>query len=433
MSPPGRHRPEADGLRQATDRPQGLPVSGLSPRRADRRAQHTGRPVRGVRWLSSLALAGGLVLAAPAQAAEDTRFLSGPELGQALQRNVVRVRTLDLNEQGFGLVVAVTSQQVLIATARHVVLADAGLAPDGFDPRQRRIDIAFCAGDDSGAGPHAAELVTGFDAGGHDIALLRVRRPAGYQPEPRALAPAASLALRQEAWLLGQDQQCGLAPRSGAVAALPNARGDLRIEFPGVRGGASGGPALGGQGVLGLVTQADDQTFTVHGVASLEALVRAHDPGAWALVDARNIPPGEPRAAEVDLAETLNQYLFAAHDLQGLLLQVRIERQNYFNFAQRYSAVVRDRYAPASERHDGSLRRHWPPAVLTQWQALRRQLWAVHEAFLALNDGESRVIFETGRAPPAVQQRMQALAPDLAQLRASIAEFLRALAQRTPS
>jgi hypothetical protein len=31
---PGRHRPEADGLRQATDRPQGRSVSGLSPKQA---------------------------------------------------------------------------------------------------------------------------------------------------------------------------------------------------------------------------------------------------------------------------------------------------------------------------------------------------------------------------------------------------------------
>ena len=32
MSPHGRHRPEADVLRQATDSPQGLSVSGLSPK-----------------------------------------------------------------------------------------------------------------------------------------------------------------------------------------------------------------------------------------------------------------------------------------------------------------------------------------------------------------------------------------------------------------
>jgi hypothetical protein len=33
MSAPGRHRPEAAVLRQATDSPQGLSVSGLSPKR----------------------------------------------------------------------------------------------------------------------------------------------------------------------------------------------------------------------------------------------------------------------------------------------------------------------------------------------------------------------------------------------------------------
>lgn len=94
--------------------------------------------------------------------------------------------------------------------------------------------------------------------------------------------------------------------------------------------------------------------------------------------------------------------------------------------------MVRDRYAPASERHDGSLARFWPASVLPQWQALRLQLWAVHESFLALNNGDSKFIFENGRAPAAVQQRMQALAPDLARLRVSIADFLRALAERTP-
>ena len=95
----------------------------------------------GARWLGGLALAATLALAA-----EDTSFLSGAELGQALQTNVVRVRTLDLNEQGFGLVIAASSRHVLIATARHVVLPAAGPAPEGLDPRQRRIEIAFCAG-----------------------------------------------------------------------------------------------------------------------------------------------------------------------------------------------------------------------------------------------------------------------------------------------
>jgi len=47
MSPPGRRRPEADGLRQAADGPQGLSASGLSPKGEYRSAQHDGRPASG--------------------------------------------------------------------------------------------------------------------------------------------------------------------------------------------------------------------------------------------------------------------------------------------------------------------------------------------------------------------------------------------------
>ena len=45
MRPPGRHRPKADVLRQATDSPQGLSVSGLSPKGEYRSAKHEATPV----------------------------------------------------------------------------------------------------------------------------------------------------------------------------------------------------------------------------------------------------------------------------------------------------------------------------------------------------------------------------------------------------
>jgi hypothetical protein len=311
------------------------------------------------------------------------------------------------------------------------VLPRAGSEPPGFDAANRRIEVRFCDGDDSGLAPHAAEVEAGFEAGGRDIALLRVLRPASYQPVLRALAAPPSIEARQEAWLLGQDDLCGVAPRTGAVAALANAQGDLRVEFPGVRGGASGGPALSGYGVIGLVTNADDQTFTVHGMASLEARVRAYSNAAWALADARNIPPSDPNAASIDLAETLNQYLFSVRNLQGVLLQPEIARRLYFDVARDYNTAVMKRYMPARERHDGALRRYWPEAVFMQWQALRDLLWRIHENFLAFNEGDSKFIFDNGRAPEAVQKRMRALEPDLRQLQTDIAEFLRALSQRS--
>jgi transcriptional regulator with XRE-family HTH domain len=45
MSPPGRHRPQTDGLRQATDSLQGLPVSGLSLKGEYRSAPHQATPM----------------------------------------------------------------------------------------------------------------------------------------------------------------------------------------------------------------------------------------------------------------------------------------------------------------------------------------------------------------------------------------------------
>jgi hypothetical protein len=45
MSPPGRLRPRAEGLWQATDSAQGLSVSGLSRKGEFRSARHAGTPL----------------------------------------------------------------------------------------------------------------------------------------------------------------------------------------------------------------------------------------------------------------------------------------------------------------------------------------------------------------------------------------------------
>ena len=56
MSPPGRHRPEVDVLRQATDSPLGLSVSGLSPKCEYRSAKHEGAAMSMWAWIKSRCL-----------------------------------------------------------------------------------------------------------------------------------------------------------------------------------------------------------------------------------------------------------------------------------------------------------------------------------------------------------------------------------------
>ena len=379
----------------------------------------------GVRLAMAAAL--WVALQSTANAANDTTFFTGPEMGARLLANVVRIGATDINEHGFGLVVAVQSRQVFVVTARHVVLprAQAGAPAAPLDASNRKIEVSFCAGD-AGGTARAAQIVDAFDAGGHDIALLRVPRPAGYEPLLRALSTEADVKPGVDAWLLGQEDRCGLAPRSGAVASVRDARDNLRIEFAGARGGESGGPAISGYGVLGLITDAEDLSFTLHSIASLEARLRPQNRDWWQLAAARNIPPTDPLAAQIDLSETLNLYLFAASNMQKLLLRPKVPKQLFFDFANDYNVAV-NRFRLARERHDATLKTRWPDGVLEQWQVLRDELWHAHQTFWKLNDADSQTIFDQQKAPPAVQSSMQALEPELVHLQVRIPAFLNTL------
>ncbi|MBC7726503.1 MAG: hypothetical protein H7242_02645, partial [Microbacteriaceae bacterium] len=221
---------------------------------------------------------------------------------------------------------------------------------------------------------------------------------------------------------------CGPAPRGGPVARVRDAGAILGVEFPGARGGESGGPVVSGYGVLGLITDADDLSFTLHSIASLEAQLRSYHRDGWQLVAARNIPPTDPLAAQIDLSETLNLYLFAASNLQKLLLRPKVPKQLFFDFANDYNQAV-NRFRLARERHDATLKTRWPDGVLAQWQRLRDDVWHAHQTFWQLNDVDSQAIFDQQKTPPAVQTRMQALEPELLQLQARIPAFLQTLTQ----
>jgi hypothetical protein len=352
--------------------------------------------------------------------ASDSTFYSGRELGGLLLTNVVKIRSNP--EHGFGLVVGAQAGYLYIVTANHVVVTAAPANPTVLEGSP--IEVTFCEGDANGAHSHLATRVTAFDPGGHDLALLRVEQPVGYAPQLRAVAPLADIKPGEESWLLGQSQKCGVLPRSGAVAALPNANGDMRIEYPGALGGESGGPAISGFGVMGLITDASDLTFTIHSIASLQAQLRAW----WQLEPARNISPTDPVAARIDLSETLNLYMFGVRNLQKLLLRPTVPRELFHTFAGDYNTAV-NRFRLARERHDGALKVYWPDGVLAQWEVLRDQLWHVHQTFWKMNDSDSQVIFDKQDSPAAVKVSMRDLEPALVQLESGIKAFLKTLAQ----
>lgn len=364
-----------------------------------------------------------LTLAVGAAHADDgTTFLGGPELALRLLPNLVRIEARDINEQGFGLVVGGDAEALYVLTAQHVVASRPPAGLEGPVRPSRQIEIDFCALPQ--AAPASAQAVEAFTADGADIALLRVARPAGYTPQSRALAPEPKIRPGGASWVIGFEQRCEMLASAGAVESARDERDNLRIRQPGVRGGSSGGPLLVGEGLAGLVTDSDTIMVTAYSLAPLQQRLRALGLPWW-LEDARNIPPTDPAAARIDLAETLNRYLFAVRNAHGLLLQPKVARATYADYVASYNRAL-GRFRDARDKYDAALAQHWPPAVLPAWQRLREELWAVHLRFWETN-ADARTIYESQAVPPAVVARMKDLEPALQALQGDIAQFLRAL------
>lgn len=373
-------------------------------------------------WRQILSWLLGLVLAGLA-CAQDTSFLSGDELAARLRQNLVWIAAQDIGEHGYGLVVGGDAQTLWVLTARHVVVRTGMRGSPTPEAPSRQIRLRFCTA-------NATELLPGepwpdWDADGEDIALLSVARPRGYQPVTRALAQ--QVVVGEPVWLLGSNDECSLVPAQGQVRVLADATHNLRIDFPGVQGGSSGAPVLSGSGVLGLMKSAEDLTTTVHAIADLQRRLQALPGHRWELVNARNIPPTDPRAAEIDLAETLNQYLLVLRNMHMLLQQRQVARPTLDDYMQRYNAALR-RFLRVREAYDGSLDRYWPPPVSLAWRSLRETLWTLHQNFWRINP-LMEDIYKSQQSSDGVRAQMASLEPGLVRLESDIAQFLRLLAK----
>jgi hypothetical protein len=378
-------------------------------------------------WVVGVCLFASVCVTAAQDPKPETSFLSGEALSTALRQNLVWLEADDIGEHGYGVIVGGTAETLWVVTARHVVVKSAMLGLTAPDQSSSQIRVRFCANESAAAASQRspATTVTGWNAGGHDIALLSVPRPRDYVLLARALAPFAVVG--EPVWLLGSDDNCALVPAQGNVRATADAAHNLRVDFPSssVQGGSSGAPVLSGYGILGLMKSVDSPTSTVHAMDDLQRRVQGLPAARWELVDARNIPPGDPRAAQVDLAETLNGYLLAVRNVHMLFQQSQVPRPSIDANVKSYNAALR-RFMRVREAYDGSLSASWPPAVLPAWRSLRENLWAVHLNFWRI-DPLMAGIYKSQKTGTAVQAQMTALEPDLVQLEKDIAQFLRQL------
>ena len=372
--------------------------------------------------LAAACLCAGATAIAIAQDSDaDTTFLSGEELAARLLHNVVWIAASDIGEHGYGLIVGGDAKTLWVATARHVVVRTGMLGSGVPEQPSQQISVRLCSAPAGQAQP-AAPWAAWADRG-DDIALLAMPRPAGYEPVTRALAP--TVAEGEAVWLLGSNDECAVVPEPGRVRSLVDTTHKLRIDFAGVQGGSSGAPVLSSSGVVGLMQSAEDLTTRVHAVQDLQRRTKALPGVVWALQDARNIAPTDPRAAQIDLAETLNGYLLALRNVHGLLSMKQVQRPTLDTYLQRYNAVLR-RFLRVRNAYDGSLAASWPTAVLSMWGALRQELWAAHLNFWRINPQMAEV-YTQQRSTEDVRAQMAALEPALLQLDADIQSFLQSL------
>jgi hypothetical protein len=236
---------------------------------------------------------------------------------------------------------------------------------------------------------------------------------------------ASQLDIGETVWLLGSNDECAPVAETGQLRALADAQGNVRIDFRSVQGGSSGAPVATARGVIGLMKNAEDLTATAHGTTDLQRRV---EPLRWRLEDARNLPPSDPQAARIDIAETLNSYLLAVNNVQSLLTGTQVARPTVETYTKQYNEAI-NRFIGMREKHDGSLVVLWPAAVWPAWQALRDRLWNVHLTFWRINPRMPE-IFKAQQTTPEVRQQMLDLQPALGELEREMAQFLRLLATK---
>jgi hypothetical protein len=179
---------------------------------------------------------------------------SGYDVAESLKSNVVKIQTVwgDHAENGFGFIVGERGGSLYIATANHVVHPeDAGVEPvkvqvEFFDRQGAMIDATLLGTHD----------VT------HDLAVLTVTPPSGFQWKKQCLGGAEQRKRSSEVWNIGKTRQWLVPVSPGRVASEEIIDGQMDLETMQILPGSSGGPLVASSGIVGIVLRdaADNAT-----------------------------------------------------------------------------------------------------------------------------------------------------------------------------
>jgi len=176
--------------------------------------------------------------------------LSGHDVADGLKLNVVKIEAVsaDHTENGFGFIVGERSGTLYVATAYHVVAT-----PEGADLTPPKVKVQFY---DHQGTPFDATIVGTHDVA-HDLAVLAVVPPQGFEWKKHCLGKPTEQKLGTEVWYVGKTGNWNVPVSPGHIANEEIIDGVLNVETLAILPGSSGGPLVGPSGIVGLILTDD--------------------------------------------------------------------------------------------------------------------------------------------------------------------------------
>lgn len=218
-------------------------------------------------------------------AARATAQPTGYDLAESLKSNVVRIEATfaDHTENGFGFIVGERGGSLYIATANHVVYSEE--VADG-DPK---VKVEFY--DRQGTMFDANRIGT-HDVS-HDLAVLTVLPPPGFQWTKHSLGKAEQRERSTEVWSIGKTRQWLVPITPGRVASEEIIDGQMDLELMQILPGSSGGPLVASSGIVGIVLRDAEDNATALDITYVKSYFKKWN-HPWDL-DAGQATAAEPR------------------------------------------------------------------------------------------------------------------------------------------
>jgi Trypsin-like peptidase domain/PEGA domain len=203
------------------------------------------------------------------------------ELSLTLRANVVRIES---HSNGFGFIVGERNGLLYIVTARHVV---AGSQENPDSTNSKIAKITFYSEQEN---VYDAKILRSDST--HDLALLSVSSPQGFQWQRTCLAAPGSAVRGSHVWFVGRNATWYVPVEPGAVTSeRPGIDSRIQLEHLEVRPGSSGAPLISNVGIVGMIqndSPDDTRALTIDFIRS--AMQEWNDPWNLDLTSLRADP-----------------------------------------------------------------------------------------------------------------------------------------------